>query len=119
MNALGTSLGVVLGLLIALLPVLKLRLIGPGDALRRIEVAAVGLGLISAIAIATLSLLFAAAYIGDNQRARSRAHQIAGAMASDFQREFAQATAQPLAFVKIPAMPVQLLELQMHAGLMR
>jgi hypothetical protein len=97
-----TGFALFLGLLVALLPVLKLRLIGPADALRRAEVAAIALGLVTAVAIATLSLFFAQAYITDNQRARARADQIAAAMAADFHHELLAATAQPLAYVVIP-----------------
>lgn len=98
-----TAFALLLGLLVSLLPLLKLRLIGPGDALRRAEVAAVALGIVTAVAIGTLTLLFAQAYIRDNQRAAGRALDIAGAMANDFQREFAAATARPFAVAAIPA----------------
>ncbi len=98
-----TGFALVLGLLIALLPLLKLRLIGPGDALRRIEVAAVAFGIVTAVAIGTLTLLFAQGYVRDNQRAFARAQQIAEAMTADFRREFAAATASPAAFKALPA----------------
>jgi hypothetical protein len=98
-----TGFALLLGLLVALLPVLKLRLIGPGDALRRVEVAAIALGLVTAIAIGTLSLFFAAAHITDNQRARARAQQIAAGMAADFDAELKAALNAPLAVVRIPA----------------
>jgi hypothetical protein len=91
-----TAFGLVLGLLIALLPLLKLHLIGPADALRRIEIVAVAFGIVAAVAIATLTLLFAQAHIRDSNRAEQRARSLAAAMATDFGRELAAVLQAPI-----------------------
>ena len=79
--------GLALALIVALFPVLKLRLIGSSDSLSRVEVVAIAVGSIAAVATATLALLSAAALFADEWAEIGRARTVAAAMSSDFQHE--------------------------------
>ena len=72
-------------LLLALTSVLKLRLIGPGEALARLEVAGIALGVVAAVALVTA----AAAFAVDVEVSRARAGVRTADTALELRRQFA------------------------------
>lgn len=78
-RAIGVVLGLATLMLITLMPVLRLILLGPGEAIGRAEAVAVVLGVPAFASIATLALLFAV----DLGLSRETAHQVALKLARD------------------------------------
>lgn len=74
--------GIALVAFIALLPSLRLILLGPGEAIGRAEAIGVALGLPAVVSMATLALLLANDINGHQQAARVRAERIASAAAT-------------------------------------
>lgn len=72
-------------MLLALTAVIKLRLIGPGEAMARLEIAALAVGLSGAVALSTAAVLFAA----DVQTSRARAGIRTADTALELRRQFA------------------------------
>lgn len=72
-------------LLLALTAVIKLRLIGPGEAMARLEIAALAVGLSGAVALSTAAVLFAV----DVQKSRARAGIRTADTAIELRRQFA------------------------------
>ena len=79
------AFGIPLLLLMSMTMVIKLRLIGPGEALHRLEIAALGLGAIGAVALVTAAILFAV----DAQASRARAGQLTSQTADALRKQFA------------------------------
>lgn len=82
-----TAFALMLGILLALVPVLKLRLIGPGEAITRVEVWAIGLGLIAATATATMAYRFAWTTAANRATTDRQAEVTANRIAHQFRRE--------------------------------
>ena len=74
-------------LLLALTAVIKLRLIGPGEAMAKAEIAALGVGLAGAVALSTAALLFAADVQSSRARAGIRTADTAVALRDQFAAE--------------------------------
>lgn len=72
-------------ILLALTAVIKLRLIGPGEAMARLEIAALAVGLAGAVALSTAAVLFAV----DVQKSRARAGIRTADTAIELRRQFA------------------------------
>jgi len=74
-------------LLLALTAVIKLRLIGPGEAMARLEIAALAVGLAGAVALSTAAVMFAADVQASRARAGVRTADTAVALRTQFASE--------------------------------
>lgn len=90
----GVSLGLSLLILIAMLPSLRLILLGPGEAASRAEAIGVALGIPAVASLATLALLFAGDLVAHREAARARADAIVARAAVDAGAQIASAAEQ-------------------------
>lgn len=88
----GAALGLAIGGVIALLPSLRLILLGPGESIGRAEAIGVALGIPAAVSLATLALLFTADLAVHRQAARTLAKSIAVSAAKQAAYQIAEAT---------------------------
>lgn len=77
-----TAFALAFALLLALLPIIKLRLLGPVDDLTHLETGAVMIGLCIATWVSTMAIAYALLIVQDRTVAETRARTTAAAMAS-------------------------------------
>ncbi len=82
-----TGFALALAFLLALWPVVKLRLIGGGEAMSRLEIWSVGFGLVAATALATLAVRFAYDVMKARNAASRDAQEVAGKISDHFAEE--------------------------------
>lgn len=88
----GAGLALAIGAVFALLPSLRLILLGPGEAIGRAEAIGVALGIPAMVSLATLAVLFAADVVAQRHAARTLAEAIATSAAEQAAKQIREAT---------------------------